>query len=52
VNDDYVFNQTTPNEQLQEIVKLLENELDPKACDHFDQVNISHYTFNSKSYLF
>jgi hypothetical protein len=42
VNSDYVFNQTTSNDQLEEIVKLLENELDPKANEQPEQVHIFH----------
>ncbi|CAF1612521.1 unnamed protein product [Rotaria sp. Silwood1] len=37
VNDEYVFNETTSNEQLQEIIKLLENELDFKPIDQSKQ---------------
>ncbi|CAF1375784.1 unnamed protein product [Adineta steineri] len=38
INDDYVFDQTISDKQLQEIVKLLENELDPKPIDKCEQV--------------
>lgn len=37
VNDDYVLDQNTSNERLQDIMKLLENELDTKCSN--DQVN-------------
>ncbi|CAF5042807.1 unnamed protein product, partial [Rotaria sp. Silwood1] len=37
VNDEYVFNETTSNEQLQDIIKLLENELDFKPIDQSKQ---------------
>ncbi|CAF4527677.1 unnamed protein product, partial [Rotaria magnacalcarata] len=39
VSDDYVFDQTISNEQLQELVKLLENELDSTSIDHSKQIN-------------
>ncbi|CAF0975287.1 unnamed protein product [Rotaria sordida] len=38
VNDDYVFDQTTSNEKLEEIVKLLENELDSNPLDQSKQI--------------
>ncbi|CAF4602828.1 unnamed protein product, partial [Rotaria socialis] len=39
VSDDYVFDQTISNEQLQELVKLLENELDSTPIDQPKQIN-------------
>ena len=46
LNKDYVFNQTISNEKLQEVIKLLENELDPTSCN--DKVNISSDYFQFK----
>ncbi|CAF1375438.1 unnamed protein product [Rotaria magnacalcarata] len=39
VSDDYVFDQTISNEQLQELSKLLENELDSTSIDQSKQIN-------------
>lgn len=45
MNDDFVFNQATTDKKLQEIIKLLENELDPvssiEKVIHFFLINIS-----------